>query len=81
MPNKLKREYQIVKKSLNDFIKMTPKQKVSEGKLQKALNSSPADRKLIDKGRRMDLEIRVNKDEKENKARGSQSSATRKLIK
>jgi len=83
MSNKLKREYEIVKRSIQEFNKMTPEQKVSEGKLQKALSSNPIDKELINRGRRMDLEQRVDKETRnnKNKERGTDSSAIRKPIK
>ena len=83
MPNKLKREYEIVKKSIQDFNKMTPEQKFSEGKLQKALSSNPVDKELINRGRRMDLEQRVDKETRnnKNKERGTQSSSVRVPLK
>lgn len=83
MPNKLKREYEIVKKSIQDFNRMTPKQKLSEGNLQKALSSNLVDKELINKGRRMDLEYRVDKEARgsKNKSRGTQSSSVRTTLK
>ena len=89
MPNKkkgmdkLKYEFQIAKKIIGDQFKMSPLERASEAKLQKAMASNPIDKKLINQGRRLDLEMRVNKDiqNNQNKARGSSSSATRKLIK
>jgi hypothetical protein len=60
-----------------------------EVRLQKALESSPVDKELINRGRKLEREIQSNKAKaiektrtyEANKARGTQSSSTRKLIK
>jgi len=60
-----------------------------EARLQKALNANPIDKKLINQGRDLERKIQANKADaiektrtyEANKARGTQSSTTRKLIK
>jgi len=60
-----------------------------EARLQKALNANPIDKKLINQGRDLERKIQANKADaiektrtyEANKARGTQSSSTRKLIK
>ena len=89
MPNrkkgmdKLKYEFKIAKKIIGDQFKMSPSERISEANLQKAMKSSLIDKELINRGRRLDLETRVNKDiqNRQNKARKSSSSASRKIIK
>jgi len=64
-------------------MRMTPQQRAKEGQLQKALSSSPIDKQLINKGRRLDLEARVNKEmaDQKYKSRGTQSSSVRREMK
>ncbi len=57
--------------------------KDKEARLQKALDASPKDKELINRGRSLDLQIQENKARRieANKARGTQSSAVRTLVK
>jgi hypothetical protein len=60
-----------------------------EARLQKALDANPIDKELINRGRDLERKIQANKADRiektrayeENKARGTQSSAIRKIIK
>ena len=85
--DKIKYEGAIAKEYVKDYLAMTPSERKKDNELKLALRSNPADQKLINRGKRLDLEARVNKQMRSmsngqaNKSRGTDSSAKRVPLK
>jgi hypothetical protein len=87
--DKIKYESEIAKEYFSDYAKMTPTERKKDHELKQAMKSNPIDQKVLNRGKRLDLEARVNKKMFDrslsagqgNKSRGSTSSATRRPMK
>lgn len=85
--DKIKYEGAIAKEYIKDYLAMTPSERKKDNELKLAMRSNPVDQKLINRGKRLDLEIRVNNkmrsvsEGQANKSRGTDSSAKRVPLK
>lgn len=81
--DKIKYEGAIAKEYFKDYLAMTPSERKKDNELKLALRSNPIDQKLINRGKRLDLESRVNRNmqDQANKSRGTDSSAKRVQLK